>query len=81
MRIEAVEIDEGNEEHLTRHGVSAAEVYQALTGDPEVRRNRGQRTATHLAMGRTTGGRRLVVAFVDQGGGTVRPITAWEASK
>lgn len=76
-----IEVDEDNEEHLTRHGVTVTEVYQVLAGDPDVRRNRKQRTATHVAIGTTAGGRRLIVPFIDKGGGTVRPITAWEIGK
>lgn len=78
MDITEVEIDDGNEEHLTRHGVSIAEVQQVLAGDPDIRRNRKDRAGTHVALGQTNGGRRVVVPLVDKGSGRIRPISAWE---
>ena len=76
--ITEIEIDDGNEEHLTRHGISLAEVQQVLAGDPDIRRNRKDRAGTHVALGQTNGGRRVVVPLVDKGNGRIRPITAWE---
>lgn len=78
MRITEIEIDEANEGHLTRHGVSLAEVQQVLESQPDIRRNRKGRAATHVARGVTRGGRRVLVPFVDLGDGRVRPVTAWE---
>lgn len=78
MRITELEIDDGNETHLTRHGVSLAEVQQVFAGHPVVRPNRKERAGTHVARGATAGGRILMIPFIDQGGGRVRPITAWE---
>lgn len=77
MDITEIEIDDGNEEHLTRHGVSIAEVQQVLAGGPDIRRNRKNRAGTHVALGQTNGGR-VVVPLVDKGNGRVRPISAWE---
>lgn len=73
-----LKIDDGNDEHLTRHGVSIAEVQQVLAGAPEIRRNRKDRAGTHVALGQTNGGRRVVVPLVDKANGRVRPISAWE---
>lgn len=78
MRIVEIEIDDGNEAHLTRHGVSLAEVQQVFGNDPEVRRNRRDRAGTHVARGTTRGGRSVLIPFVDRGAGRIRPITAWE---
>jgi uncharacterized DUF497 family protein len=78
VRITEIEIDEGNEEHLTRHGVSLTEIHQVLAGDPDIRRNRKDRAGAHVALGQTSGGRRILIPLVDQGGGRVRPMTAWE---
>lgn len=78
MRITKIEIDDGNEVHLTRHGVSLAEVQQVFANHPDVRRNRKNRASTHIALGTTNGGRRVLVPFIDQGDGRARPITAWE---
>jgi uncharacterized DUF497 family protein len=76
--ITEIEIDDGNEEHLTRHGVSIAEVQQVLAGHPDIRRNRKDRAGTHVALGQTNGGRRVVVPLIDKGNGRIRPISAWE---
>ncbi len=83
VRIVEVEIDDGNETHLVRHGVSAAEVHQVFVhqvfaGNPEIRRNRKGRAGTHVAVGTTGGGRRVLIPFIDHGNGRARPITAWE---
>lgn len=45
--ITEIEIDDGYEEHLSRHEVSIAEVQQLLAGDPKIRRNREDRAGTH----------------------------------
>lgn len=72
-----IEIDEDNEAHLTRHGVTIAEVIQVLRNDQAVRRNRRHRAAGYIATGTTDGGRRVKIAL-DHEDGRVRPITAWE---
>lgn len=78
MRIETVQFDEHNEHHATRHGVSAAEIVQVLANDPEVRRNRRDRTAGYLATGLTDGGTAVRIAFDHDGeSGTARPLAAW----
>lgn len=56
MRIDAVEFDEHNEEHATRHGVSLVEIVQVFANGPEVRRKRRGRAAGFLASGVTDGG-------------------------
>lgn len=77
-RFYEVQIDEANEAHITRHGVSVVEIYEVLRNDPTVRRNRSGRTAGYLAFGVTDAGRRVVVAFAYDGR-TARPIAAWES--
>lgn len=81
MRVTEVVIDDGNEAHLTRHDVSVVEVWQVFAGEPVIRVNRRERAGTHIALGETDGGRRVMVPFVDEGSGRVRPITAWEVGK
>ncbi len=73
-----VRIDEANERHVTRHGVSVREIIQVFRNDPAIRRNRRARTGDYIALGVTDGGRRIVVifSFTDESG--VRPIAAWE---
>ena len=78
MQITDLEVDDQNEAHLTRHGVTVAEIAQVFANGPDVRRNRKSRTATHVARGRTNGGRQVLIPFIDKGEGRVRPITAWE---
>jgi len=78
VRITELEIDDCNEAHLTSHGVSIAEVQQVFANHPDVRRNRRDRAGTHVARGETAGGRTVMIPFVDQGDGRIRPITAWE---
>lgn len=39
VQISEIEIDDGNEDHLTGHGVSLTEVHQVLANDPDIRRN------------------------------------------
>ncbi|MGI8815927.1 MAG: hypothetical protein ACR2G2_11815 [Pseudonocardia sp.] len=55
MRITEIEIDDGNEAHVTRHGVSLAEIQQVFSRNPEIRRNRKNRASTHVALGTTSG--------------------------
>jgi len=78
VRITEIEIDDRNEVHLTSHGISIPEVQQVFANHPDVRQNRKNRAGTHVARGRTSGGRTVVIPFIDQGAGRVRPITAWE---
>jgi uncharacterized DUF497 family protein len=69
-------IDEGNEEHVTAHGVSLSEIAQVLWNDPVIRKNRKARSAEYIADGLTDGGSRVVIPF-DVVDGAARPITAW----
>lgn len=71
-------IDEANEHHVTRHGVSVREIMQVFRNDPAIRRNRRARTGDYIALGLTDGGRPILVifSFADEYG--VRPIAAWE---
>lgn len=80
QRFYDVEIDELNEPHVTRHGISVAEIYEVLRNDPVVRRNRRGRAAGYLAFGVSDVGRAIVVAFAYDGR-TARPIAAWEEER
>ncbi len=51
-----------NTEHLARHNVTPEEVDEILKGDFRVFRNRRDRAGDHVLIGRTVGGRRLLVA-------------------
>jgi uncharacterized DUF497 family protein len=78
VRYFEVWIDEANEHHVTRHGVSAREIARVFRNDPAIRRNRRARSGDYIALGVTNGGRQILVifSFTDESG--VRPIAAWE---
>lgn len=61
MRITEIEIDDRNEVHLTSHGISIVEVQQVVANHPDVRQNRKNLAGTHVARGRTSGGRTVVI--------------------
>ncbi|MDA8302215.1 MAG: hypothetical protein M0005_11925 [Actinomycetota bacterium] len=75
---EAVEWDEHNEAHATRHGVSVAEIEQ-IHAARRAGRPGGRGSGDFLAEGTTDGGRRLgVVVAYDPVRRVLRPIAAWE---
>lgn len=76
MRIDDIDIDEYNEEHVTARA-TLGEIFQVFANSPVVRRNRKGRAAEYTATGKTDGGRTLKIPF-DYRDGTARPITAWE---
>ena len=71
-------IDEANEHHVTRHGVSVREIAQVFRNNPAIRRNRRARTGDYVALGVTNGGRPVLVIFSFVGENGVRPVAAWE---
>ncbi len=74
---EMVEFDDSNEAHMARHGVTPLEVLQVFNGDPLWAPNVKGRAADWLMIGRTRGGRALVVAVTyDDVRAALRPITA-----
>ncbi|MDN5861267.1 MAG: hypothetical protein L0H84_21905 [Pseudonocardia sp.] len=76
---EAIDWDEVNREHATRHGISVTEINQALRNDPTVRRTRKGRRGDYYAFGITDGGRKVVVVIAwNPDRRIIRPITAWE---
>lgn len=81
MDVTEIEIDGGNEAHVTRHGISVTEVLQVFANRPHIKRNRQGRAATHVARGRTFGGRLVLIPFVALGGGRIRPVAAWEVGR
>ncbi|AYY13757.1 hypothetical protein EF847_14710 [Actinobacteria bacterium YIM 96077] len=73
MRIDYVDLDEGNTPHVTRHGVTEFEVYAAFDTKPSVRRNKGDGTAGYYIVANG-----IRVNFVyDAEGRAARPISAW----
>ena len=76
---EHLEFDEGNEGHVTKHGISVSELMQVFAGDPLWSRNVRGHTAAWRMIGRTAGGRAVVAVVVyDEGRRSVRPVSARE---
>jgi len=79
---EFLEIDERNELHITKHGITAAELEQVFENYPVWAPNRRGRTATYLMVGRTFGGRPVIAAvFYDEMRRVVRPISVRECTQ
>jgi hypothetical protein len=57
---EILEIDEGNEEHVTAKGVSVTELEQVFENGPRWLSNKKGRTCTYLMVGRTNGNRPII---------------------
>lgn len=76
MRIAALVWDDWNEDHISRHGVSAEEVEEICSTPGRILR-RG-RSGTYVVFGRTADGRELMVVLSARGPapGSFYPITA-----
>jgi uncharacterized DUF497 family protein len=84
MSVEVWELvwDEENEKHINDHGLTVREVNQVVANFHIVVRNRKHRRAQHLMIGRTHGGRVLVVALSKTRVKTTwRPVTAHMANE
>ena len=73
MRLTRLLWDERNVEHIAQHGISPEEVEQACFSKSKVRRGRCGR---YIVLGRTAGGRHLLVVMAYLGSGEGRVITA-----
>lgn len=71
LRIDSVEIDDGNADHLTKHGVTLAEIEDVFLSRPDIRRNRRSGRADYYAVGQ---GIRVNFRYRP---GVARPISAW----
>ena len=81
LDIRELEFDDGNEAEAARHGVTIVELLQLLDNRIRVFKNRKDRSATHLMIGRTHGGRTITAPIVETAvQGRWRPVTAWESS-
>jgi uncharacterized DUF497 family protein len=73
---EEIDFDDANIEHFGRHSVSPSEIVAVFNNDPLWAPNKKGMAATHLMIGRTNGGRPLVIAVIyDQDRSSLRPIT------
>lgn len=80
VHVESVEWDDDNIEHAPRHGVSMAEIEQAIDNATAVRRNKRHESGDARLDSVTDGGRKVVVIVsYDRVRRSLRPITAWEA--
>jgi uncharacterized DUF497 family protein len=78
---ESLEVDERNELHIMRHGVTVAELEQVFENYPRWVPNKKGRTATYLMVGRTLGGRPVIAAVIyDEVRRAVRPISVRECT-
>lgn len=71
MRIERIEIDDANVDHVTSHGVSIADIEAVFASRPIIHRKKGGRAADYYAIAND-----VRVNFVYRAG-VVRPISAW----
>ena len=79
IKIVAIEWDEGNELHATRHDVSVIEIETVLERATIAHRNRKDRSGDYYVHGPTLGGRMIKVVFAyNKAARTARPIAAWE---
>ena len=75
------EWNEGNTNHIARHGVTSEEAEEVITGDPtvlQVQFRSGERRI--LCAGRTAKGRVIAVVYTDRKG-RVRVVTAFPAKR
>lgn len=78
---EVLFVDASIEEHLARHQVSVAEVYQVLNNGPKWAPNKKNRSAGFLVVGRTDGGRVLTLAVRwEERTRTITPATGRDAT-
>lgn len=78
---EKIDFDDGNESELARHGITALEAWDVLTGDSTWARNKRGRAGVWLAVGYTRGGRALTLPVAyDSTTLTARPITGWDST-
>jgi uncharacterized DUF497 family protein len=71
MRIDTIELDEDNIDHLTSHGVTLAEIEAVFESHPVVRLNKGSRSADYYVI---ANGVRVNFLYRP---GVARPISAW----
>ena len=78
VTVETFLIDEENEEKFWAHGIRRTQVVQRLDGPHSIKKNRKQRRASHLLVGRDGQGNCIAVPIEPTHDRTVwRPVTAW----
>ena len=78
---EAGEWDQGNEEELHRHRITAWDVYEVWANGPTWVPNVRHRAGDWKMLGQTNGGRRLtIVVRLHSDRNVLRPITGWDST-
>lgn len=79
ISVEAFLWDEVNEEKVYSHGIHPNDVDSILDGNVAMFRNRNDRRASYVFIGRSSGGRWITVPAEEVAGipGVWRPVTAW----
>jgi uncharacterized DUF497 family protein len=78
---EAWEWDEGNEEELHRHSITARDIYEVWANGPTWVPNVRHRAGDWKMLGQTNGGRRLtIVVRLYSDRNVLRPITGWDST-
>ncbi|MBI4296709.1 MAG: BrnT family toxin [Chloroflexi bacterium] len=78
MRIDALQWDDENVQHIAQHGVSPVEVEDVCFGSHLSQKEGDQR---YILAGQSAGGRYLNVVIKRIGVGTFRPVTAFDMSE
>jgi hypothetical protein len=82
IRIDDLEFDEGNEDEMAAHRVTAEEVRQVLDERPVFLPNKKGHAAPVVMIGPTFGGRLLTVPLARTNAPTTwRPASAWDSSR
>jgi hypothetical protein len=81
IRVDELEFDDDNVDHMAPHNVRERDVRQVLDGEPVFLPNKKGHMATVIMIGPTYGGRFLTVPLSRTGvEGRWRPVTAWDSS-
>lgn len=78
ITLDAFLFDEDNEAKFWHHGLTAEQVDQVLDHPHRIKRNRKERRASHLVIGRDRQGRCIAIPIEPTHDPDVwRPVTAW----
>ncbi len=70
--------DDLNEDEIAEHGLSPQQLFEVLDAPHTLKRNRRERRATHLVIGRDRQGQCIAIPIEPTADRTVwRPVTAW----
>jgi uncharacterized DUF497 family protein len=70
--------DDANVLHLARHGIDPSEAEDVVAGPSVAQRGSQRHAERYRVLGRTTGGRYLVILYDMLPDGRIRPFTGWE---